>query len=272
MEEIKALFTTGNLLDICAFIAKPLIILIICRIVIGIFMKLSQRVLEKSKLDKGVQGFTKSAIKIILWTIAIIMITDSVGIDTTSLVTILGVVSLALSLSLQNLMTNVFSGITILLSKPFSVGDYVEIAGVGGTVKEINLMRTTLVTPDRKIEMVPNGDVCASRITNYSLEPVRRVEIKISASYDAPTEKVQEAIFEVLSADKRIKNEEDKMPTVRLNAYNANDIEYVVRMWVDNAEYWNVYYDVLEDIRESFTKHKIEFSYPHIVVHRNDEK
>ena len=230
------------------------------------------KILDKSKLDKGVQGFARSAIKIALWAISIIIIADSVGINTASLVTVLGVVSLALSLSFQNIMTNVFSGITILLSKPFSVGDYVEIAGVGGTVKEINLMRTTLVTPDRKIEMVSNGDVCASRITNYSLEPIRRVEIKVSASYDAPTEKVQEAIFEVLSADKRIKNEEDKMPTVRLNAYNANDIEYVVRMWVDNAEYWNVYYDVLEDIRESFAKHKIEFSYPHIVVHRDDKK
>jgi small conductance mechanosensitive channel len=270
MEAIKEIFSTGNLIGLCTFIARPLLLFVVCKIVIKILMKLSAKILEKSNLDKGIRGFTKSAIRIALWSIAIVIIADSVGINTASLVTILGVVSLALSLSLQNLMTNAFSGITILISKPFSVGDYVEVAGVGGTVKSISLMRTTLVTPDRKIQMIPNGDVCAQNITNYSLEPVRRVEIKVSASYKASTEKVQEAIFEVLLNDNRIKRNDENLPTVRLSAYNSNDIEYTVRMWVDNKEYWNVYYDVLENIRESFAKHKIEFSYPHIVVHKED--
>jgi small conductance mechanosensitive channel len=128
-------------------------------------------------------------------------------------------------------------------------------------------MRTTLITADKKIESLPNSDVCAGRITNYSLEPVRRIEIKISASYDAPTEKVKEAIFDVLLNDNRVKRDETTQPTVRLNAYNPNDIEYVVRAWVDNKEYWNVYYDVLENIRENFAKNNIQFSYPHIIVH-----
>lgn len=271
MEAIKEIFSTGNLLSIGAFIAKPLLIFLVCKVAIRILMKIVGGILEKSKLDNGIRGFTRSAVRIAMWSIGIVIIADSVGINTASLVTILGVVSLALSLAFQNIMTNVFSGITILLSKPFSVGDYVEIAGVGGTVKEITLMRTTLVTPDRKIQMIPNGDVCAQNITNYSLEPVRRVEIKVSASYDASTEKVQEAIFEVLLEDNRIKRDEEMTPTVRLSAYNANDIEYTVRLWVDNAEYWNVYFDVLENIRESFAKHKIEFSYPHIVVHKKEE-
>lgn len=272
METIKSLFAFENVFNTCIFIAKPLIILLVFRIIIGIFMKLANSVLGKSSLDKGMQGFAKSAIKIGLWSIGLIIAADSIGIDTTSLVTLLGVVSLALSLSFQNIMTNVFSGITILLSKPFSVGDYVEIAGVGGTVHEINLMRTILITPDKKVESVPNSDVCAGRITNYSLEPIRRVDIKISASYDASTESVQNAIFEVVNGDKRIKNEEGKMPTVRLNAYNSNDIEYIVRIWVDNAEYWDVYYDTLENIRKSFAKHNIQFSYPHIIIHQDNKK
>lgn len=267
METIKEFFALENITSVCLFILKPLIILVVCKIVIGLLTKVSERVLVKTKLDAGIKGFLKSAIKILLWGIAIIIIADSVGVNTASLVTILGVVSLALSLAFQNIMTNVFSGITILISKPFVVGDYVEIAGVGGTVKTISLMRTTLITPDNKIELVPNGDVCAQKITNFSTEPLRRVDIKVSASYDATTENVKTAIMDVLMADDRIKKDDEKKPTVRLSAYNSNDIEYTVKMWVNNENYWDVYFDVLEKIRESFDKNNIEFSYPHTVVH-----
>ena len=270
MEAIKTWFTSGQALEAGVFILKPLLILLVCRILIGIALKIANKLLDNSKLDKGMQGFTKSSIKIIFWFIAIIISADMIGLDTTSLVTLLGVVSLALSLSFQNIMTNVFSGITILLSKPFSVGDYVEIAGVGGTVQAITLMRTTLLTPDRKVESLPNSTVCDGRITNYSLEPNRRVEIKVSVSYDASTEQVKEAVFDVLNNDSRIKQGDIK-PTVRLNAYNENDIQYVIRMWTDNAEYWNVYYDTLEAIREKFAERGIQFSYPHIVVHQIQE-
>ena len=127
-------------------------------------------------------------------------------------------------------------------------------------------MRTTLVTPDRKIELIPNGDVCAGRITNFSTEPVRRVEIKVSASYNSQTKDVQNAILEVINNDKRILNDEAFPSTVRLCAYNESDIQYVVRFWVNNPEYWETYYDVLENIRESFSKNNIEFAYPHRII------
>jgi len=267
MDKLKELLTLENVISVGVTILKPILILLICKIVINILSKIATKVLDNTKLENGVKGFIKSGIKIFLWVISIVVVAGTIGVDTASLVTLLGVVSLALSLSFQNIMTNVFSGITILISKPFSVGDYVEIAGVGGTVKSIELMRTTLVTPDKKIEFIPNGDVCAQRITNYSLEPIRRVEIKVSASYNAQTEDVKNAIFEVLNADKRIIQEEDQKPTVRLFAYNENDIQYVIRMYTENANYWDVYFDVLENIRESFNKHNIEFSYPHRVVH-----
>ena len=119
------------------------------------------------------------------------------------------------------------------------------------------------------MESLPNSTVCDGRITNYSLEPNRRVEIKVSVSYDASTEQVKEAVFDVLNNDSRIKQGDIK-PTVRLNAYNENDIQYVIRMWTDNSEYWNVYFDTLEAIREKFAERGIEFSYPHIVVHHDN--
>ena len=267
MEALKELFTAGDWVGISLLLLKPILILVVCKIVISIVTKILGKTIDKSKLEKGMSGFVKSTVKILLWCIAVIIAAGSVGIDTSSLVAVLGVVSLALSLSFQGIMTNVFSGIIILISQPFKVGDYVEIAGVGGTVKEINLMRTILVTPDCKIESVPNGDVCASRITNYSIEPMRRVEIKLGVSYDDSTQDVRNAVIEVLNSDSRIKQIEGKEPTVKLTAYNANDIEYTIRFWTDSADYWAAYFDAMEQIRESFIKHKISFSYPHTIVH-----
>ena len=251
---------------------KPLIVLLSCLVLIKIITKISFNLLEKSKMDAGIKSFVHSAIKILLWALTVIFVADSLGINTASLVAVLSVVSLALSLSVQNIMTNVFSGITILMSKPFSVGDFVDIAGTTGTVKSINLMRTTLSTPDNKIELIPNGDVCAATIINYSVAEFRRVEWKFSVSYTAEIETVKSAVMEVINEDIRIitkEQDETKEPTVRLNAYNSNDIEYVVRCWTQNSEYWNVYFDVNEKMRESFKKYGVEFSYPHIIIHKD---
>ena len=264
------LVTLENIVNLAKFIVKPLIILLVCKIVINILLKIVDRVLLKSKLDGGIKSFTKSASKIILWAIAIIFIADSLGVNTASLVTVLGVVGLALSLSVQGIATNVFSGITILLSKPFVVGDYVDIGGVNGTVTSINLMRTSLITVDNKVELIPNSDVASSKITNFNKEPMRRVDINISASYDASTADVKNAINEVISADKRIYNGASYNPFIRLSKYNANDIEYTIRVWVDTENYWDVYFDLLENIRESFNRNKIEFSYPHTIIHTPD--
>lgn len=142
--------------------------------------------MNKSQLDQSITGFIGKALKIALWVLTLIIVIDALGVDTTSLVALVSVVSLALSLAFQNIMTNIFSGVLLLFSKPFVVGDFVTISGVSGTVKEITLIRTTLATPDNKIELIPNGSIDAANITNYSAEAFRRVEIKVSVSYDAP--------------------------------------------------------------------------------------
>ena len=272
MGSLAEFFTWDKISGIALFIAKPLVILIVCKFIINALLKISDGVMEKTKLDKGIQGFAKSAIKIGLWVLTLIFIADSLGVNTASLVALMSVASLALSLSVQGLFTNVFSGITILMTKPFVVGDYVEVAGVAGTVKDISLMRTTLTTPDNKIELIPNGDIAAQNIINYSTAPLRRVDLKVSASYDATTEQVKAAVMDVINADSRIKQDEGHEPFVRISNYNANDIEYTIRVWVDNADYWGVYFDTLENIRESFAKHGVEFSYPHTMVHMVSDK
>lgn len=247
------------------FFLKVIIIFLACRVAAKIIMKFVDRLLERTKLEKGIITFTKSVLNIGLWFLTIIFVVDWLNINTAPLVALLSVVTLALSLSVQNILTDVFSGITILISRPFVVGDYVDIAGVAGTVKDITLMRTTLDTVDNRLIQIPNSDVSSAKITNYSTEPLRRVDMTFSASYDAPTQLVKQALLEAIQADPRIKTE--PAPFVALNQYNENDIQYITRSWVENADYWGVYFDLNESVREVFAKYGIEFSYPHTVVH-----
>lgn len=272
MGSLAEFFTCDKISAIALFIAKPLVILVVCKFIINALLKLSGNIMAKTKLDSSIQGFAKSAIKIALWVLTLIFVADSLGVNTASLVALLSVASLALSLSVQGLFTNLFSGITILMTKPFVAGDYVDVAGVQGVVKSISLMRTTLTTPDNKVELIPNGDIAAKNIINYSTEPLRRVDLVVTASYDAPTELVQKAVLEVAEADDRIKKDEGHTPFVRISNYKSNDIEYTIRVWCDTANYWDVYFDTLGSIRESFAKHGVEFSYPHTVIHMVEDK
>jgi len=251
--------------DIAMVLGKAILVFIICRIAMNLITRAFDRVFERVKLNPGIAGFTRSGIKIGLWALTIIIVAESLGIETASLVALLSVASLALSLSVQNILTDVFSGVTILMSQPFQVGQFVEIAGVSGTVTGIAIMRTTLETPDHKEILIPNSEITATKIINYSSEALRRVDLMFSASYDAPTDLVKQALMEAIDADERILR--DPAPFVGLNAYNANDIQYVTKSWCASADYWDVYYSLNERVREVFAKYGVEFSYPHVVVH-----
>lgn len=251
--------------SVLATIGKTALLLAGCLVVMAVLLKFTTRLFQKTKLDPGVQGFIRSAMKVGLWVLTILIVADSLGIPINSLIAVLSVATLALSLSLQNILTNVFSGITLLISRPFVAGDFVEIGGVSGTVKELTIMRTSLDSVDNRLILIPNADVAAAKITNYSTEPLRRVDLTFTASYDAPTDLVKTALLEVIHGDSRVMP--DPAPFVALSAYNANDIEYTVRCWVENADYWPVHFALNEAVREAFARHGIEFSYPHTVVH-----
>lgn len=246
-------------------VARTALLFAACLAVMAIVLRLTKKLFEKTKLDPGVQGFLRSALKVGLWILTILILADSLGIPVTSLIAVLSVATLALSLSLQNILTNVFSGITLLISRPFVAGDFVEIGGVSGTVKELTIMRTSLDTVDNRLILIPNADVAAAKIINYSTEPLRRVDLTFTASYDAPTGTVKRALMEVMEADARVKA--DPAPFVALSGYNANDIEYTLRCWVENTDYWPVHFALNEAVRDAFQTYGIEFSYPHTVVH-----
>lgn len=252
-------------IEFAAIAGKAILVFIICRIAMNIILKIVDNLFIKIKLDAGITGFAHSVIKIGLWALTVIIVAETLGIETASLVALLSVASLALSLSVQNILTDVFSGVTILMSQPFKVGQFVEIAGVSGTVSQISIMRTTLETPDHKEILIPNSEITASKIINFSSEPHRRVDLYFSASYDMPTELVKKALYEAIAADDRIL--QDPAPFVGLQAYNPNDIQYVTKSWCASEDYWGVYYDLNERVREVFAKYNIQFSYPHVIVH-----
>ena len=238
---------------------------LICLIVIRIITTIVNKALGKSKIDNTLRGFVNSAVKAALWALALIIVANALGIDTASLVAVVGIIGLALSLSVQNILSNLFSGLTLLITKPFAAGDFVEVAGKSGIVKTVGLFYTQLDTLDNVAVSIPNGDVTASSVNNYSREPLRRVDRTFTVAYDNSTEAVKDAVLKAVAKDERILA--DPAPFVRLLDYKGSTVEYVVRVWCKGADYWDVYFNLNENVRESFAENGVKFSYEHVNVH-----
>lgn len=250
-----------------ANIIRAILIFLICYIAILVVMKVVDKLLGRSKkMDGTLKGFVMTACKIALWALAIIIVADSLGIDTASLVAAVSVVGLALSLAVQNIAANLFSGLTLLITRPFGEGDLIEVGGNLGTVKSVGLFYTVIDTLDNRVVSIPNGDVTASAIVNYSREPMRRVDWTFTASYDCSTESVKAAIMEAIAEDSRI-CDQPEAPFVVLGAYKDSCIEYIVRVWCHNDDYWDVYFGLNERVRESFERNGVKMTYGHVNVH-----
>lgn len=246
---------------------SAVVLAVLCLIVVKILLKVYDKLIAKSKTDPMVRKILRIAIKALLLFMTVIIVLSSLGISVTSLVAALSVVGVALSLSIQTFLSNVFGGIQIISTKPFHVGDYVEAAGQSGTVVEVGLFYTKLTSPDKKLVQIPNNAIAASNIVNYSSEPNRRVDITVSASYDADTEKVKAVLLQLLYEHPLTLSGGDMDPVVRVSAYNANDISYTVRAWCAGGDYWTVYFDLMDVIKPTFDKNGISMSYPHVNVH-----
>ncbi len=247
-------------------ILSAVLIYVVCYAAIRLLCRAFEKLLDRSKhIDASLKTFFSGAIKAALWVIAIIIIAGSLGIPVTSLVAVLSVAGVALSLALQGLLSNLFSGITILATRPFNVGDYVQVGGEGGTVKSIGLFYTVLDTPDNRVIYAPNGDITSSKIVNYSAEPVRRVIIPVTASYDSATEDVRRAVLAAAAKDERILTE--PAPMAAISGFGSSSVEYTVRVWCKSDDYWDVLFALNENIRDSFAEYGVEMSYDHLNVH-----
>ena len=251
-------------------VVHVLLLILVGVVVIRVILRLLDGMLARSKSLKSLSRYIHSVAKIAMAFILVLMVAEDVGIHTTSLVAMLSVAGLAVSLALQNTLSNVAGGIMLLVTTPFQVGDYVEADGVSGTVHAIDLSYTAILTIDGKEIFVPNSQLSGTKIVNYTVLGRRRVDLNFTASYDAPTATVKQAIGEVLEDIPQIIT--DPAPEIHLSDYQASSIQYVVRAWTTAADYWTVYYAIQEGVREAFDRHGVEMTYDHLNVHILDRK
>ena len=256
-------FTVRNLIT-------AVVVFLICAVVIKIILGIVRRTAQKLKLDKSGVGFIVTVARILLYFMAIIISCECIGIPVSSLIAVLSVAGLAISLSVQDLLSNLLSGFVILMTKPFADGDVIEIAGKTGTVKRIGFMHTRLRTGDNKVIYIPNHEVSVSNIINYTREDTRRVYLVISASYDNTADEVKKSITRTFAAVEGI--ETVPKPFIGVKEYSASSVFYDVRVWCKTDEYWNVYYALNEQIKVGFDRDGVEMTYDHINVHMMENK
>ena len=255
--EMAAAAAVSNLLP-------AVLILITGIVIIKLVNKIVRTALNRTKLEKAAHSLILSAANVSMCIVLGLIVATKLGIDVTSIVALASVLTLAVSLALQNMLANVIGGFTILSTTPFHSGNYVEVAGQSGTVTEINMTYTKLTTPDGKLISIPNSAVIASQIINYSSEPVRRMEITVSASYDCDVPEVIGALCAAGAVDKALT---DPAPFAAVTSYGDSAINYSLRVWANNADYWTVYFAVTQNVKKIFDERGIIMTYPHLNVH-----
>lgn len=236
------------------------------RPILDAILKVTKVALRKNKVEALLETFTISLIKTLVYIAYIFLTISIIGIQATSLVTILGTAGIAVGLALQGSLSNLAGGVLILFFKQFSKGDYISNnSGIEGTVDEIHILYTTLNTVDNKRVVVPNGQLANNPIINFSKNAERRVDFIFSVSYDTPIEKVMTILNEIKIEDPRVL--EDRANVIRLFKHSASSIDFVYRVWVKKEDYWDVYYDTMEKVKRVFDDNNIEIPYQKIDIY-----
>ena len=242
-----------------------IIILILGRIAAGIGRKVVRKVLEKSKTDPAVVSFVGSMIYFLILIFAVLAALAKFGIQTASFVAILGAAGFAIGFALQGSLANFAAGVLILVLRPFKVGNFIDGAGVAGTVKEIQLFTTILATPDNVKIMVPNGKLFGDTIKNFSGFDTRRVDLVIGIGYSSDIQKAYDVLMNLIKKDTRILSEPST--NIAVSELADSSVNFVVRPWVKRQDYWGVKFDLTRKIKEAFDENGIEIPFPQQVVH-----
>ncbi len=241
------------------------VIFIVGRMAVSITVKVIGKFLRNRDMDDMLVGFLTSILNAALLLFVVIASLNQLGVDTTSLVALLGAAGLAIGLSLQSSLANFAAGVMLIIFRPFSKGDFVEAGGTAGMVDDINIFTTVMTTGDNKEIIVPNGAVLGNNITNYSAKPTRRVDMVFGISYDDDIRKAKEVLEQIIAADDRVLAE--PAPVIALGALADSSVNFLVRPWVNSADYWGVLWDTTEAVKLRFDEEGISIPYPQMDVH-----
>lgn len=247
-----------------------IVILILGRFVAKIITSIFKKWANKAKFDPTVVRFFANILYFALIALVIIAALDKVGVNTTSFAAVIAAAGLAIGLALQGSLSNFASGVMLIIFRPFKVGDYVNVGGVGGSVEEIEIFTTKLITPDNKVVIIPNGQITTSSITNFSANDTRRVDLVVGVSYDDDIRKVRQVLTDIINGDERILKE----PAVTIAVLEMADssVNFAVRPWVKSEDYWGVFFDLQEKIKIRFDEENITIPYPQTDIHIKKEE
>lgn len=245
-----------------------ILVLVIALKIIGSIKKWIKKSPKLDKVDPGVRTFMYSFVSIGLYVVLVIVVAGMIGIPATSFITVLASCGVAIGLALQGSLSNFAGGLMILLFKPFKVGDYIEASGESGTVVEITVVYTILLTPDNKRITIPNGTLTNSVIENYSAEDLRRVDLTFKTAVDSDVNQVKEILEKVASAHPLALAEPE--PMVRLSDHNTSSLTFITRVWCKTDDYWTVHFDLKESVERAFAENHIQIPYPQVDIHVKD--
>ncbi|MBT8088062.1 MAG: mechanosensitive ion channel, partial [Gammaproteobacteria bacterium] len=251
---------SGTFVNFGKNLVIALVIFYVGRIVVGLVVRGLRKVMQKQEVDKTLETFISNLVRMALLVVVIIAAISALGIETTSFIAIFGAAGLAVGLALQGSLSNFAAGVLIVLFRPYRVGDYIEAAGVSGSVEQVQILTTMLKTPDNKQVIVPNSQVMNSIITNYSANDTRRVDMVFGVSYSDDLDKVRNVLQELVAAEERILDEPEC--TIAVKELADSSVNFVVRPWVKTADYWGVWFDLTEAVKKRFDQDGISFPFP----------
>ena len=252
-------------LSFCVSLLGALAFLFIGFWVSKLIVKALRKMMVRKNSDPGLISFVTSLANIALKIMIIISVMGMVGIQMTSFIAVLGAAGIAVGMALQGTLSNFASGVMILIFKPYKVDDYIEANGVAGVVKEIQIFNTIITTVDNKTIIVPNGSLATNTLTNYSKQPIRRVDWTVGVSYGTDFNVAKESIMRILNADSRVLKDPEIF--VSISSLSDSSVDIVVRVWVNSPDYWDVYFDFYNTVYAKFNEEGISFPFPQMDVH-----
>jgi small conductance mechanosensitive channel len=251
-------------------VLAAIVVFIVGRWIAKGLTKAVEKLMNRSEVDPTLIRFTANVTYIALFTFVILAMLGQLGIQTTSFIAVLGAAGLAVGLALQGSLSNFAAGFLMILFRPFKVGDFIEGAGSSGTVEEIQIFTTTILTPDNKTVIIPNAKLTGDNIVNYTVKGTRRVDMVFGIGYGDDINKARQVIEDVLAKDNRLLK--DPATTIAVSELADSSVNFVVRPWVKADDYWNVYFDTTENVKKALDTEGISIPFPQRDVHIYEEK